>query len=263
MTDEEVEAVRLSEFELVVESVGPAHVPGVALVDGGVTGVLLLAGGVVDVVVDDGAGPGLVLVVGATGEEVGVVGESLDDVPVEGEGAAECLPLLHGLVVEDLCDGVVDGPEDTLAVLLDGTLLEGIEVAVLADDVRGDGAVAVGGGEDGTAAAAGTLDAEGGVVGVAEVESDVEAVGDLLVDLEGDVSALGPGVELHTVVGVPVHGEENLGGFVTSGDGEVVAVGEGGVVDLALDVILLDVLVAVNVAVGSDAVEFAEGVCGV
>ena len=83
VTGQDVEAVGVAELELVVEGVGPAHVPGVALVDGGVTCVLLLAGGVVDVVVDDGAGPGLVLVVGATGEEVGVVGQSLDDVPVE------------------------------------------------------------------------------------------------------------------------------------------------------------------------------------
>ena len=263
MTGQDVEAVGVAELELVVEGVGPAHVPGVALVDGGVTCVLLLAGGVVDVVVDDGAGPGLVLVVGATGEEVGVVGQSLDDVPVEGESTAEGLALLHGLVVEDLLDGIVGVPEDALAVLLDSTLLEGVKVAVGADDVRGDRAVAVGGGEDGAAAAAGTLDTEGGVVGVAEIETDVETVGDLLVDLEGDVAALGPGVEFHTVVGVPVHGQEDAGALITAGDGQVVAVGEGTVVDLALDVILLDVLVAVDVAVGADAVEFAERVGGV
>ena len=260
---QEVQAVGVAELQLVVQGVGPAHVPGVALVDGGVTRVLLLTRGVVDVVVDDGAGPGLVLVVGAAGEEVGVVGQALDDVPVQREGAAQGLALLQGLVVEDLLDRVVGVPEDALAVLLDGALLQGVDVAVLADDVRGDRTVAVGGGEDGAAAAARALHAEGRVVGVTQVQADVQPVGDLLVHFQGDVAALGPGVQLHTVVLVPVHRQEHLGAGVAAGDGQVVAVGEGAVVDLLLDVVLLDVLVAVDVAEGADAVELGERVGGV
>ena len=145
---EHVQAVGLVDLLVVVDSIGPAVGPTIALVELGSTCVLYLTRRVVEISVINRARPITVLRPAAAHEELGVERKVLEYVPGEATGATQGLAFLERLIIVDTGIRAIGFPKRLLAVVLDVAFEKSCHIAIFLHIGIRDGAETIGVGKD-------------------------------------------------------------------------------------------------------------------